>query len=276
MMAKIVLLVASALGCIEAAELHEAVRACDISQVARLISSDVSVNEVDRARNTPLQEAVRAGKPQCVFLLLQAGANRYLVNNAGQTAHLIARLYGEGVVRDQMLALLDRLELVKPGVDSKPWSLQYVALRGKSELVALLLDLGAAPNIMDTDGNTPLGNAARKGYYSTVQLLLDHGANISIRDSSGYLPLHDAALGGNADVMRTLIASGADLSAVTRDSGETALHIAASWGRVDVVRLLLAAGASTVAKDVRGRTPLEVAVQNNQNEVISVLTASKQ
>ncbi len=252
-------------------ELHEAVRTCDIPQVKVLIASGNTLNEQDADGNTPLQEAIRAGKPHCVYLLLEAGANRYLFNRAHENAHSLARFHSDPVSRDQMLPLLENLNLIRPGTDSKQWSLQYAALRGQADLASLVLDLGADPNAAGPDGNTPLHNASLKGYIPVVNALLQHGASISVRDSNGYSPLHDAALGGHVAVARVLLAAGADLSMANNDSRESPLHVAASWGRLEVVRLLLDAGASRSAKDGKGRTPLDLAVENNHSEVAAIL-----
>jgi ankyrin repeat protein len=252
-------------------ELHEAVQSCDGPRVQQLIASGVAVNESTTGWNTPLHEAVRAGKTQCVFLLLQAGANRYVSNRAGQNAHLLARQYPEPVIRDQLLALIENPENVRQPSES----MEDAALRGRTNVVALFLDLGIKPNIVGRDGSTALHNSALKGHTDVVQLLLDHGAGVEVRDGAGYLPLHNAALGGSAAVVRILLDHGASVSGLTRDTDESALHIAAAWGRVDVVRVLLAAGSDKTAKDRKGRTPTEAAAANNQREVVDLLAAGR-
>ena len=73
---------------------------------------------------------------------------------------------------------------------------------GHIELVQLLLDHGADPNIPHAEGlSTPLDYAAIKGNASIAAMLLDHGANIKAADRSGSTALHLAAARGYIDVV---------------------------------------------------------------------------
>ena len=57
------------------------------------------------------------------------------------------------------------------------------------------------------------------------------------------------------------------------EAGDTALHRAASWGRVDTVRLLLQHGADKTIRNKIGKTPLDLAKENAQTEVVNTLAA---
>jgi ankyrin repeat protein len=72
-----------------------------------------------------------------------------------------------------------------------------------------------------------------------------------------------------------LLGGGAKVSALTRDSGESALHLAAAWGRIEAAQVLLASGANKSARDQKGRTPLDRAAENNFDEIVAALKASK-
>lgn len=275
MLSKFALVLVPLLWCSAQTELRQAVRTCDVPSVQRLIESGASVNEADARLDSPLHVAIRSGQPACVYLLLAAKANRYPPNRAGETPHLLARLYPAGVAHDQMGFLLEHLDSVRDGPNGKQQSLRFAISKGEASMVTLLLEVGADPNGVDAEGGTPLHQASLGGRVPIIQVLLAHSAKTEAFDKDGFLPLHLAALAGNAEAINALLASGAKLSARTRDSQESSLHIAAAWGRPGAVRALLAAGASNLDKDSKGRTPTDRAKENNFNEILLLLNPAK-
>jgi ankyrin repeat protein len=249
-------------------ELYDVVQTCELPAVKQMIASGGLVNDMNVALDTPLHVAVRAGKPECVYLLLAAGANPFPPNRAGATPHLLARQYPAGAIHDQMLFLFERPALLKQ-------PLTYAITRGDANITRLLLDVGLDPNAAGADGSTPLHHAALTGKVPALEVLLAHGATTEAFDRDGFLPLHLAALAGKAAAVTALLAGGAKMSAVTRDSGESALHLAAAWGRIEAVQVLLASGANNSAKDKKGRTPLDRAAENHFDEIVSALKVSK-
>ena len=94
------------------------------------------------------------------------------------------------------------------------------------ELVRLLLDYGADPDIRSGDNETPLLAAAGHGWidgYSqgksfperleVIRLLLDLGADVNWADDAGITPLMVAANMGDVAIIQYLVDRGADLGA---------------------------------------------------------------
>ena len=69
---------------------------------------------------------------------------------------------------------------------------------------------------------------------------------------------------------------GADTNARCNSYGDntTALHLAAFSGHAQVVKELIGAGARLDAKDSRGKTPLDIAIEQKFDEVVQVLIQS--
>ena len=72
--------------------------------------------------------------------------------------------------------------------------LMVAADNGHQDVVQLLLDRGAEPNMADQNGVTPLHEAAFQGHNDVVQLLLDRGAEPNMAEQDGLTPLHAEGL----------------------------------------------------------------------------------
>jgi hemoglobin len=113
---------------------------------------------------------------------------------------------------------------------------------GCLEVGALLLRLGADPNICDTGGHTPL--------YSVA---------------------NECAWEAGPEVVRMLVRAGADVNASGGVTGATPLHMAARRGFVEIARALLDCGAAVEARDRKGDTPLQRAVNCRRVGVAQLL-----
>lgn len=71
--------------------------------------------------------------------------------------------------------------------------LYRAAESGHENIVILLLDQHADPNVACTDGETPLHIAAKLGHNQIVALLLAAGASPDAKDKCGRMALHYAA-----------------------------------------------------------------------------------
>ena len=170
--------------------------------------------------------------------------------------------------------------------------LHWAAEHGNVDMVRLLIDAGADINEREQEDQfTALSVAVQQEHKEVVILLLNSGANPNLEDENGSTPLDWSSLGKNLEIARLLLQSGAkvnpkngakflhwivgqegeDLEKVeliplflaagsnvnSRNSeGYTALHTAAMCSNVEIVRALLAAGADVNAKDHLNRSTL--------------------
>ena len=91
--------------------------------------------------------------------------------------------------------------------------LHYLAHRGLTFGIACLLNNGADPNIIDSEGRTPLHIIARKGVgKNQVNMLIEHGTDMNACDSYQRTPRDYADEASRDSVARHLAACGASVS----------------------------------------------------------------
>ncbi len=176
-----------------------------------------------------------------------------------------ARLIGnlEQRLRELSLPLIDLV--INSGRPDT--SLQKV----NSEDIKELLKNGADINVRDdASGMTPLLYAVRSKKSNMIHLLVEMGADLEARDPDGYKPLHYASLKGDGDTCLYLLTKGANPIATTND-GRTALMLAASTGDRKAVTVLLQKGAGPNLQDNAGETALMCAINRQKLLAVNIL-----
>lgn len=110
-------------------------------------------------------------------------------------------------------------------------ALHFAAFFGRYEAAALLIERGAE---VDAFGRgwmtgTAIHSAASRLQSDVVRILLEAGANPNVRQSAGWTPLHAAAMNGDLTSVELLLASGADATA-TNDEGRSVIDLATESG----------------------------------------------
>ena len=119
--------------------------------------------------------------------------------------------------------------------------LHFAAGAGCLEVIALLLQLGVDPNL-EGRGRTPL-----------------------------YCAANECASKTGSEVVRALVRAGADVNLCCGVTRATALHAAARRGHVEIALALLDSGAAVNARDRKGDTPLQRAINCRKNAVSQLL-----
>jgi ankyrin repeat protein len=139
----------------------------------------------------------------------------------------------------------------------------------KVDVVTALVEAGAAVDVSDLTGRSPLQTAAVHGHVLVVQYLWEK-AKRDLRDRSSWTVLHLAAMSGHETVVKFLVEAGVDRQIKDR-SGRTALQLAAKAGRVSALDVLLREETDLEVKDRSGRTALHLAAEAGQTNVVGWL-----
>eukprot|EP00123_Amoebidium_parasiticum_P021232 comp6378_c0_seq1/m.2176 comp6378_c0_seq1/g.2176 ORF comp6378_c0_seq1/g.2176 comp6378_c0_seq1/m.2176 type:complete len:289 (-) comp6378_c0_seq1:626-1492(-) len=111
---------------------------------------------------------------------------------------------------------------------------------GKAQLVADALREGASVNaILGHTGSLPVITAAKTPATDVMETLLLHGAAANVVDSKGWSPLHWAAVFNHVPMVQLLCRHGADLHCRTH-GGRSALDLATLKNNTEVKECLLA------------------------------------
>lgn len=146
--------------------------------------------------------------------------------------------------------------------------LHYACRKVKHDIVQLLLNHDADPNIPDTAGDTTLSSAIVFGDIPIIQLLLQHNVNINGTLADGTTPLMLSVL-ATRPKFELLLSSGANIH-LRNNMGRTALHEAAYYGDKFMVKILLKANANPNIKDNRGWTPRDCAEYKEHNNIVKL------
>uniref|UniRef100_A0A915KKV2 BRCT domain-containing protein n=1 Tax=Romanomermis culicivorax TaxID=13658 RepID=A0A915KKV2_ROMCU len=109
----------------------------------------------------------------------------------------------------------------------------------------------------------PASKFENLGLDDAKKLLFEDGRNPNETDNNNRTFLHEAARRGDNKIVELLLKRGAVVDAVGGDEFLTPLHEAIINGRLEIVRTLLNAGASTMQRNIRGATALDMTSDEN-------------
>jgi N-acyl-D-amino-acid deacylase len=220
--------------------------------------------------------AAVVGSPEAMNFLIGKGADPNAKSDSGATA-----LIWSATDLAKVRLLLDHGADVNAATKRGRTPLLIAALSdGSAEIVRLLLEKGANAKATDAFKTTTLRGAAVGNDTETIRLLIEAGVDVNAGDYPGLTPVAMAAgWSGNQRAVELLLAHGAKINAVSApvmglpskngpsEFGKlTALLMAAPFGPPELIAKLIEAGADVNAKDVRGMTPLMLAVATDRQD----------
>lgn len=271
----------------------------DLQAVRLRLREGADVNYQFVARRTgigtpysaPLFQAIQIKSPDCVRLLLDAGANVNARSANSQTPLMQAAAWGDP---DVVRVLIAKGADVNTSDGMEKNAVKYALRRNHFDIYRLLRDSGAEIDLFDAAsagdvekirqlvqqgakldlpnplGETPLMLAAVRGQIAALNTLLDLGAKLEVATPYGETALLKVAWSDHTDSARVLLERGANPNTAHKN-GKTALIRATDAGRVEIVRLLLAKGADVHARTHIGDSALKIAEQRKNAEILALL-----
>ena len=155
-------------------------------------------------------------------------------------------------------------------------ALMIACCNNDTDIVKLLLENSADPNIQSNLGFTALIYASCIGGIDCVRMLLDHNADINLKKySSGSSALFFASYAGNLKLVKILLKQKDVNSNIQRKDGATPLYIASQNGHLEIVKRLLKKKVNPNTPCNGGVTPLFIASQNGHLEIVERLLKKK-
>ncbi len=154
-------------------DLYKQIRAGNIIEVKKLISTGMDVNQEDYKGMTPLMRAASFGHTEIVKLLIDNNAAINVKDKAGNTP------------------------------------LKHAAWSDDVEIVNILIEKGAGLEVKNKLGTTPIWSAVITGRLNMVSNLLKHGANPNVPNQYGMSAIRFSKTRDEWDVVKLLQEVGA-------------------------------------------------------------------
>jgi ankyrin repeat protein len=218
--------------------LHHAARSSDPGVAARLFDAHAPVDALNSEGFSPLGVACEAGNWRLARFLLDhaahcepgAGDASLGIPGRGQPA-LLAAAAGDDDAAGVQLLLKHKARVDARGSDQST-ALMLACEANNPEIVGVLLDAGAAVDLRDAQGMTPLMHAARGGSELVLERLAKARPDPKLVDNDGRNALAIACASDDAEpsLVRALIGMGVDPQLASND-GRRALDHALGAGR---------------------------------------------
>ncbi|XP_058981054.1 ankyrin repeat domain-containing protein 6 [Musca domestica] len=157
--------------------------------------------------------------------------------------------------------------------------LHEAAKRGYSRCIIVLcetvdmINTKTNINLRNSDGFSALHLAAQNGHNQCCRELLMRGSSPHISNNYGDTPLHTACRYGHAGVARILLSAFSDCNK-QNNNGDTPLHIACAMGRRKIAKLLIKSHCKTQITNIQNDTPMDIASRKQHNELLRIICSS--
>ncbi len=250
--------------------IHQLVAASYFAQdvlLGYMLSKGARARSQDFTGASPLMEAARLGRTDCMKLLLDCNADVNHIDYNGCSILQVA------AAANQVTSVNILLEY-KVNIDHKDHDgatvLHDVSSRGRFAMLEHILQYVTHIDPQDNEGHTPLHMAIFANHPECARLLIIHGAETDVIDETGRSKLHYIAEDNNLVIAKLLCEANTDLNIPDRD-GNTPLHLASLLGHHEVVGVLLGSGSDPNIRNHDGNNAIHLAAREGHLETCRLL-----
>lgn len=225
-----------------------------------------------RLRRTALVVAVNLRRRDIVSRLLKhPKIDINQPDSEGCTALILAAITGQAELTQEFSKTrnIDVNAVDKHGRSA----LYFAADTGSTDIVEILLQNKADPDLSSSEGYTALMQAVSQKRVEAAKAILRSKPDLQCMNSHGCNVLHLTSEEGWPELVRALLKAGAKVNSKDNDE-QTPLHYAAARGHNEVVQILLEEGADPTMQDNSSRTPEDFAAAFGFMEVVKTLRGS--
>ena len=225
-----------------------------------LENKGISVNSLDKLKNTTLIIASQYGNIEVVKYLLSKNVNIEARNKESESALFTAVKYNQyDIVK----------YLIKQGADIKPFAifastidiLSEASGNGNVDMIKLIV--GSGYPLDEKNTSNAMFSASKNNKVEVLKYFLDNGVNPDIKNSD-YMPLESACQFGNLDSVKFLVEHGAKVDGIAAD-GEP-MSVTITYGTNEILEYLIKKGANVNNVEI-----LAKAIGNGDLDKIKIL-----
>ena len=251
--------------------LHFAVRKGFHINAKKLIDSGADIDAVDETKDSPLHDAIKTNNYECAVMLLKEGAKTELRNSPDGNTPLLEAAKRDHKDKDY-ITLLAKYKAVFNVKNNEGLTPREVAVNENIKInIDRIDEINSILALEREKGESALHAVISIDNYRAAKLLLQRGSNANVFSSEYQsTPVHIAAsIKTHNNYFDLLNEFKTDMNA--RLNGNTPLHAAIEQNICENVERLLTVGADVTALNSQNQTPLDVAINKGNKDVINVI-----